>query len=75
MKIYSETSLQDFNAWSGAELTKQTIIDANKENEFEELIEELYPEGIDETQLNDILWFESEWLFESLGITEEEEEA
>ena len=75
MKIYSETSLQDFHAWSGAELTKQTIIDANKENEFEQLIDELYPEGINETKLNDILWFESEWLFESLGITEEEEEA
>ena len=38
------------------------------------LIEELYPDGIDETQLNDILWFKSEWVYEMLGISEEEEE-
>lgn len=45
-----------------------------KEEEFEALIEELYPDGIDETQLNDILWFDSEWVFECLGINEEEDE-
>jgi hypothetical protein len=74
MKVHSETTLRNFNAWSGAIETKQAILDANKEDEFEQLIDELYPEGIDETMLNDILWFDSEWVFESLGITEEEEE-
>ena len=38
------------------------------------LIEELHPDGLSETTLNDILWFESDWIFETLGITEEEEE-
>ena len=33
----------------------------------------MYPEGIDETKLNDILWFEEDWIFESLGITDEED--
>ena len=70
MKIYSEMNLEDFNAWSGAEVTKSTIIENNKENEFNGLIEELYPEGLSETQLNDILWFEDEWIFETLGIIE-----
>jgi hypothetical protein len=70
MKIYSEMNLEDFNAWSGAEVTKSTIIENNKEDEFNGLIEELYPEGLSETQLNDILWFEDEWIFETLGIIE-----
>ena len=73
MKIYSEMNLEDFNAWSGAEVTKSTIIENNKEDEFNGLIEELYPEGLSETKLNDILWFEDEWIFETLGISEEEE--
>ena len=38
------------------------------------IINYLYPDGIDETQLNDILWFDSELVYEMLGISEEEEE-
>jgi hypothetical protein len=75
MKTYNENlSLVDFVAWSGAKDTKQTIIDNNKADDFDRLIEGLYPDGLSETQLNDILWFESDWIFENLGITEEENE-
>ena len=68
MKLYSETKLVDFQAWSGAVDTKNTIIEHNKAEEFDYLIEELYPDGLSETQLNDLLWFEEEWIFEQLGI-------
>ena len=71
--INEDQTLQDFNAWSGAISTKETIIENDKEQEFENLIDELYPEGLTETQLNDILWFESDWIFECLEISEEEE--
>lgn len=74
MKVYSEISISNFDAWQGAIATKELIIKHNKEDEFDTLIEELYPDGIDETKLNDILWFDDEWVLESLGITEEEEE-
>lgn len=75
MKTYNENlSLVDFVAWSGAKNTKQTIIDNQKVEEFDFLIEELYPDGLSETQLNDILWFESDWVFECLGISEDESE-
>lgn len=73
MKVYQEIGIRDFDAWQGAIATKELIIKHNKEDEFDALIEELYPDGIDETQLNDILWFDDEWVFESLNITEEEE--
>ena len=74
MKIYSETSISDFKAWSGAVSTQDRIIEEGKEDEFDALIEELYPDGIDETELNDLLWFEEDWIYETLGIEEEEEE-
>ena len=73
MKIYNNTlTLEDFEAWQGAVDTKQVIIDNNKGDDFEFLIEELYPEGIEETQLNDILWFDSEWIYKNLNIREDD---
>lgn len=68
MKVYSETTLQDFQTWSGATDTKRIILNADKGEDFDYLIEELYPDGLSETQLNDILWFEPEWIFEQLDI-------
>ena len=74
MIIKTDTNLRDFNAWAGAIYTKNLILDAEKEEEFEELIEEIYPDGLSDTKLNDILWFDSDWILEALGIEEEEEE-
>lgn len=74
MKIYRELDLTRFEPWSGAVDTYNAIYNADKLNDLEFLLEELYPDGIEETQLNDLLWFESEWLLESLGISEEKEE-
>lgn len=62
-------------AWSGARDTVERIEDEGKGDEFVSLIEEVYPEGIDRTALNDILWFDDAWVFESLGIKDEEEES
>lgn len=72
MKLFSETKLVDFQAWSGAIYTKNTIIDHDKASEFDDLIEEVYPDGLSETELNDILWFGDEWVFDALGIKTEE---
>jgi len=72
MKTFNEISISNFQAWSGAKDTQKRIIEEDKESEFDALIEELYPDGLSETQLNDILWFEEDWIFEMLGIKEEE---
>lgn len=40
----------------------------NKLDQLEELVEELYPEGIDEMDLNDLLEYDTDWLFSALGI-------
>jgi hypothetical protein len=67
-------TLRDFKAWSGAKDTQETILNEGKGEEFDSLIEELYPDGIEETQLNDLLWFSDEFIYEMLGIADEEEE-
>ena len=72
MKVYSEINLRDFKAWCGAIQTKNKILEAEKEKEFEEYINECYHNGIDETMLNDILWFDNETIYEILGIDFEE---
>ena len=66
MKITKEISLYDFEAWSGAKdtLGELTIRECD---ELESILEDIYPDGMDETELNDILWFESDWIAERLG--------
>ena len=73
MKVITETTLRGFEAWSGAVSTKNLIISLGLEEEFEELINELYPKGLTDTQLNDILWFEEDWILENLGVEVEED--
>ena len=73
MKIISETTLKNFRAWAGAVETQEKIIDAGKADEFDRMIEELYPDGLTDTQLNDILWFEEEWIYETLRISTDDE--
>ena len=71
MKTHTETTLRNFNAWSGGKDTKELILENRKEDEFDTLIEELYPDGLSEGMLNDILWFEEEWICEMLNIDNE----
>lgn len=70
-KVYSD--LGSFKPWSGAVDTWDRIEEADKLDELDALLEEIYPEGLDETSLNDLLWYEPEWILEALGIDTEEE--
>ena len=67
MKVYSEKSLRNFEFWSGAksnaeELTLEQI------DMVESILEELYPDGMEETQINDFFWFDFDTIREWLGI-------
>lgn len=73
MIITSDISLYNFEAWSGGKSTLDRIISEGKCEEVEALLEELYPDGMTDTELNDILWFESDWIYESVGIRTEEQ--
>lgn len=66
-------SLKD-ELWSGAIQTMETIEENDKEDEFMDLLDELFPEGEDLTNLNDFIRFDSDYIFETLGISEENED-
>lgn len=72
MKIYKDESLSNFEFWSGA----KDFANKLTESEFkliENTLEELYPDGMSETQINDLFWFEDEWICgDILGIDYDE---
>lgn len=72
MKIITETILEDFNARQGAADTKQRIIEHDKVEEFDELIAKEYPNGITDKDLNDLLWFDKEHIYDALLISSED---
>jgi len=77
MYIKKEYDFNDLknNSWSGAINTINTIEEHNKENALMDLLEELFLDSIpEETQINDFLWFDSDYIFEVLGIKTEEED-
>ena len=70
MKIYQEKSLRDFEFWSGAKTTAETIWNNFREEGFDTIERELemdYPDGMDETQINDLFWFETDYIATLLG--------
>ena len=62
------TSFIHYQPWAGARDTYALIDCHNKLEELDNLITECYPDGLTETELNDILWFDSEWVLSNLGI-------
>jgi hypothetical protein len=65
MKTISEINLTNFQFWSGA---KNHSFTYNELQEIENNLDEIYPDGIDETHLNDLFWFEEEFLCELIGL-------
>lgn len=74
MRIVKEMSLTDFTPWSGAVPTYNRVKEEDKLDLLESLLEEILTDIPTESELNDIFWFESEWVYEILGMKEEEEE-
>lgn len=59
MIIQSEiTSLRYFEAWAGAKDNLNTVLENGKMDELDALVEELFYEPVNETTLNDFLWFD-----------------
>ena len=74
MTITYELDLNRFEAWRGAVDTKNRIIEEGKAEAFNSLVEDIFPDGCTETEMNDFLWFDDEQIFEWLGISDDEEE-
>lgn len=72
MKIYTEQNLTNFEFWSGAKDTVKYLTDEELES-IEKTLEEQYPDGMSETELNDFFWFEDDLIAEWLGYEDFEE--
>lgn len=73
LTITKTMDIYDYEPWSGAVYTYERITREGKLDELDGVLEEVYPEGIDETELNDLLWFEPETVYEWLGMRTETE--
>lgn len=71
MKIVSEQKLEWFDFWSGA-VSNASLLTSQEFAELEGILEELYPQGIDEVTLNDLFWFDFGQVCEWLGLDEDE---
>lgn len=73
MTVYREVTEFDFEPWSGARNTWEKIQDAGKEEEFFDALYDLFggDEYVEETRVNDLLWFEPDFVLDFLGIEED----
>lgn len=73
MKIYSETSLKNFQFWSGAKDVVKFLTDAELDYLESILESEIFPDGASETEINNFFWFEDDAIAEYLGYSDFEE--
>lgn len=70
MQYIVDDSIYNFNAWSGGKDTLDVIFDKGDEEDVQRIIEEqisMSEEPWTETDINDFLWFERDFIAEQLG--------
>ena len=72
MKIIEEKSLKDFEFWSGACSTVKYLTDEEMDT-IESMLEEIYPDGMTDTEINDFFWFDDDTIADWLGYSSFEE--
>ena len=66
MIIKTEKDLTNFNFWSGAVLLANRLT-YTELKQITSQLEELYPEGMTDTQINDLFWFDEDFICEMIG--------
>ena len=68
MKIYRDESLSNFEFWSGAIANAEEFTLEELDRISEELEVADNGDGYDETYINDLMWFEPEYLASLIGL-------
>lgn len=68
IKEVTEFNELKLTVWSGAVKTLEVIEREGKQNELMILLDEMFPEGATETEVNDYLWFDDYYIYDELGI-------
>ena len=70
MLFTQEFNADAFHFWSGAKDTIEDVKKAKKMNELQTLIEDYFANQTPtETQVNDFVWFQRDFIFEQLEIS------
>ena len=72
MTITKEERLANFHFWSGAKYVAEKLAEAEFDV-IEELLEQIYPNGMEETEVNDFFWFEGDTIAQALGYEDEDD--
>lgn len=72
LKIISD--FDSYTPWSHADATYSKIATAGKLGELEDWLEEMYPDGISEVELNDLLWFDADEVLRAMGLSDEDDD-
>ena len=65
MKVSRELDLCSFEFWAGA---KDHCFTDSELKQIQFILEEIHPDGLDETTINDLFWFEENTLCEWIGV-------
>lgn len=66
MRVSCERSLTAFEFWGGGAINARMLSYGELED-VEMMLEDIYPEGMEETLINDLFWFEFEFVVSLLG--------
>lgn len=63
------SSIRNFSAWSGGKDTLDEVVERGAEDRLTELIEMVFDNSVpSDTQINDFLWFERDYIYRELGF-------
>ena len=67
MRIIADTDLRHFQFWSGA-VDNANQLSLEQLDEVEAILEDAYPDGMTDTQINDLFWVEFDTIKEWIGL-------
>ena len=67
MKTFTETNLSSFDFWSGAKDNANELTTEQLE-QIDAILSDAYPEGMSETSLNNLFWFEFDEVLKLIGL-------
>ena len=70
MLIHSEIHLRDFQFWSGG-ADNANCLSYEQLDIIEEILSDIYPDGIAETMLNDLMWIDCDIIAELFWFDED----
>lgn len=72
MIIKSDKPLSDFKFWSGA-VDRASKLTSENFDTIEDVLSDMYPNGMTDTEVNDFFWFEEDFIAECLGYEDWDE--